>query len=80
MIRIASVSNANKDTLEHVFKQHNMPFRLDQYDNRKGYHVFIERNHDLYFREIIAPEYKAAIALLSSDSFNNIFGGEHATV
>lgn len=76
MIRIATIANANKITLETIFKQHNLPYRLDALNNGKGYYVFVERNHDLYFREVITPEYQAAVKLMQSKEFVNIFGSE----
>jgi len=75
MIRIASVSNKNKPILVNVADNHRIKLRLDPYENGQGYHVLIERNYELYFREIISPEYRAA-KLAMSARFSDIFGAD----
>ena len=62
MVRIASVRTENKMTLELLLQLHNICYRFDKYENNKGFHVYISLNHETYFREIVAPEYKAALA------------------
>lgn len=74
MIRIASVTATNKPILQGVFQQHNMQHRFDPYPDQSGYHVFVNRNHELYFREVIAPEYKAALHLNYSGVMHEYFG------
>lgn len=58
MVRIASVAERNKVILEAILKDHNVTYRFDEYENKQGFHVFVALNHELYFREIISPEYR----------------------
>lgn len=66
MVRIASVKSANKCLLKPILEKHNVMHRFDPYPDGDGYHVFVALNHELYFREIISPEYKAVVNMIGS--------------
>lgn len=73
MVRIASVSESNVETFKSVAKQHSLPYNLVPYEDKPGYHLYIEFNHVTFFREIVAPTYRASVELFSSQAFGRAF-------
>ena len=63
-IQIGTISDANKMTLEVLLQLHNLPHKLDRFvngENQVGYRIIVEKNHETYFRDVISPEYRAAL-------------------
>ncbi len=76
---ICTVLEDNIDILKQVLDQHQLQYTSEHFTNDRGecgYRIRIELNKVLYFREIIAPEYKQTKISLYQ-GIHEVFGDNH---